>query len=727
MKFIFKASLFLFAISTLFGDELTVDPPQIWDADCLPCRPRIPLPPPEEVAENVVVDLSNPTYCEGVLSTECGGVLTAPELRIQAQKIEYTRQLDRDVPIFTISCEGNLLIDYKEWVLVGDKLYYDFISHRGFIINGRTAEPPWYISGREMLLLEEGNIIVLDGAITTSEGEVQDVVVTSPYLCLTAERRLIARDISFRVNSVPLFWWPKLELDLNTQGRIPFAVRFGWGGFKGSYISILYKFLSWNDFKATARLDGFFSKGVGAGIETVYNPADRPTEWYSRNYFAYDLPIDTPKRRNRYRFQGTYFDRLYDITVDGVYDLVSDGQMAADYTTQDFDLPTAGRTELNLRRQSKNWIANLFTKVRVNNFQSVNQELPTFRMHWHPFEIGQTGIVAQNTFKATWYNFVFSDKIINERRNFSSSRIAVNPFLYRPSFYGPLTITPEAGFIGIAYSNSPGGRSAGQAIGELGLKIESSLSRGWQRWKHVVEPYLHYQFLTKPRVTTNRHFIFSIDDGLDKLNLLRFGFRNSFFNKCDNRICRLFWFDLWANAFFGTHTIPQTIPKGYLDLEWIPFPRLLCVLNTAWNFQERQLDFVNVRLEWSWSPELAFSGELRHRSRFDWRKADFYNFILESVRTEEELLHSDLSDRRDTFLFRTFAHLTPNWSLEIDLRTGWNRKHQPHYFEYEIGLARIIFQHWRLGFTYEHRESDNRYAFSLLLNPGPPNPTKFGY
>ncbi len=43
------------------------------------------------------------------------------------------------------------------------------------------------------------------------------------------------------------------------------------------------------------------------------------------------------------------------------------------------------------------------------------------------------------------------------------------------------------------------------------------------------------------------------------------------------------------------------------------------------NFAESQVDYYNVRLDWTLNIDVAFGLEYRHRGRFDWRKADFYN------------------------------------------------------------------------------------------------------
>jgi len=723
--------LILLFFSSLFADELTVDPPHFWEKECLPAPP-VPLIPvvPQD---SVIVDLIDPLYENGILTTEHGGILTAPHLRIQARKIIYTKNADPDNPICTVQCEGGLLVDYEEWTLAGDLLYYDFKAHKGYLINGRTADPPWFVGGRELMLMEDGTLIILDGYLTTSEGEVQDLSLRSPYICLTPDHIITAKHVNIRVNELPVFWFPTVELNLNRVDRLPFAVKFGWGGLLGSYLSVLYQFFSWKDFEATARLDAFFGKGIGFGIETAFEPAWRPTRFFTRNYFANDIALDDPKRRDRYRFQGTYFDQFSDLVVEGMYDIVSDAEMAADYTYKDFCLPTAGRTQIDFRQRTPFWIADLFARVRVNRFQTVNQELPSFFLNWHTFQIPNTGILCENIFKAGFLHYVFSYDIRDKKadhhrfdraKNFSSGRLATHPFFYRPFCFGPATLTPEAGFIGIAYNKSP--RSGGpvvNALGELGAKLESSLSRCGTQWKHVIEPYLHYRYLTHPTVAPDRHYIFSINDGWGHLNMLRFGVRNSFFLKSDGLLLRPLWFDLWANAFFNTPTIPQVIPRGYLNVEWMPYDRLFVGIDSGWLFEHNQIDFYNAHADITVNENLAFGFEYRYRSRFYWRKADFYNFILDSVRPQQKLLDSPLSDPRTIFLFRIFARPTPSWTAKLDLRHGWHKKQQRSFLEYQFELTRIVFQHWKMMFIYEKREADkndHRFSFSLLMNPGPP-------
>lgn len=727
---------FLFLLFSLFSsllaDQLTTDPRIIWDTECVPCTPPACCPAPclpildrRREEEEVVLDLINPLYEDGVISTTEGGVLVGPRVRVQARKIVYTRQIDRVPMVFSVWCEGDLVVDYKDRVLTGETLYYDFISHTGRITCGKTAAFPWFIGGEEVLLCENGNVVIHGGYVTTSEGGEKDVMVISPEITVTPNQILSAQDVTFRIKGVPLLWIPKGGIDLKATKDSPFAFNFGWNGFLGTHLGVKYHFLTVGDFKGYARADGYFGRGLGVGFESEYDPKCSPTEFYTRNYYAHDLSIDDPEKKDRYRIQGTYFSKFLQdrLSCQFLYDFVSDAQMAADYVTHDFELNPAHRTEFNLRRQEESWIANLFVRAKVNSFQTINQELPSFEMDFHPFEIFQTGVIFDNAFRISYQDYSFSDDVIGAK-NFSSGRFEVHPRLYRPIAFSTLKITPEARFIGIAYSDSPSRKAVGQTAADFGCLVDTTLCRFYRGIKHTAIPYVDYHYITSPRAPLDRHFLFTIEDAYAHLNLLRFGMRHLFFFPPQTCCLSPLRLDIWTNAFFETKNVPVVFQKGYLMADWQPHPRLLLGLETAWNFQDHLLDFFNTRAEWTISERLACAVEYRQRSSYAWRKNDFYNFLLESVRSEESLLASPLSDRRNTILGRLFYTITPWTAARFEIRHGWNRVNQPNYFEYHLQFQTLLFQHWRLLFSYEKREEDNRYSVALKLDPGPPSRKK---
>lgn len=175
MRFTLLILIGFFSIP-LWGDELTVDPPQVWPADCIPCgRCAFPEDWCDSWDPNLCIDLRNPIYDKGVLSTFEGGVLWGSNIRIQAQKIEYIRKLEDPLPQHSVYCEGNILVDYKGHTLVGNSFFFDFCTQTGFLLCGKTSAPPWYVEGEKICLTADGTLIIENGSITTSEAGERDV------------------------------------------------------------------------------------------------------------------------------------------------------------------------------------------------------------------------------------------------------------------------------------------------------------------------------------------------------------------------------------------------------------------------------------------------------------------------------------------------------------------------------------------------------------------------
>nr|MCH9704148.1 hypothetical protein [Chlamydiota bacterium] len=409
--------------------------PELWYEECVPCEPEQTCPSPcPEGMERVEVNLLNPVYKEGILTTNEGGTLKAPKIRIQAQHIRYVTQQNHTPPLCNVYCEGDVLIDYGPWVITADAIFYDFMSETGYILNGYTASPPWFVGGREMTIDSGGELIVHDGYVTTSEGKGQnDPCVCAKRLTLTKNRIACASNVKIKVMKTPLLYLPKIKLNLKRMSRSPFSVKFGWGRFMDPYLSLVYNFLDWNDLKAWARIDGFFRHGVGVGIDTSFDPAWSDAAYYGRNYWVHDLAIDDPEKRNRWRYQGTYANRHFgkSLTVKAQYDFVSDGQMAYTYRTKDFDLKTAGSTKFLLRNEAKDFIAAMEGVIQVNRFQSVNQRLPLFTLNARPNEIGHTGILYSGELSGGYLNYIFSDAV-TPQTNFNGGRFSACPNLSRP-------------------------------------------------------------------------------------------------------------------------------------------------------------------------------------------------------------------------------------------------------------------------------------------------------
>lgn len=670
----------------------------------------------ELLAKGIVVDLHSPTYSDGVLSTCQGGVITGPNIRIQASSMIYTNKVIDFQPVLKVEAEENVMLEFGNYLFVGASLSYDFLTRTGVIYNARMGIEPWYLGGEKIVLCSDGSYIIYNGYITTSENSVNDWQISSTEATLIDNRFLSAKNVQFKIFSLPLFWLSRFKTDLDSIFDSPISYDIQWHGRQHTRFSMSYEIFSWNRFRSIIQLDYRIQRGPGASLETEYLSEDHKTSLNTINYMARDSSIDNPHERFRYLFQGTS-NSLWDedrISVDVTWDILSDKDMATDYSDRGLELDAAGPTQIHVRRQEDQaWIANFLTRLRVNGFQTVKQELPTFSGSIKPFVIGSTGIISENECSLSYLNFEYGNNL-SHVRNYQSTRVETNHKIYRSFRLGPLVNTPEIGGRIIVYGNSPHDNTQILTFCYFAHEITTQFHKRSGNLKHVIEPYARYEYLTYPTSTPPEHYIFDINDGWFRLDTMCFGVNQSLYYKnAENIISRYIYADLFAYAFFDTPTIHSTIPRVYGKLVWNIFPTLTQCLDTAWDIERGEIFHYNFLTEWTISQNFAVSTEYRHRSSYDWRKVEKYNFILDSFRTAKQLRRSQLSDRRDTLLLHFFFRFDPNWAVEFESRHGWNRLFEPRYNEYEIDVHATLRSAWNVKVAFQHKENeknDNRIA-----------------
>lgn len=673
--------------------------------------------------KGIKVDLRSPLYCEGVLSTTEGGVITGPGLRIQAHTIIYTRKMDPVSPVYSIHAEGDVALEFGSYFFVGKRLDYDFLTKTGVIYEARSAMEPWYFGGSAIELCADGSYVLYDGFITTSENYNTEWQVSAEKARLQKDNLFDAKNVRFQFVQLPLFWLPTFKANLDSIFDSPIRYNITWGGRQHTRLEMQYEIFSWKRIKNFLRLDYRIKRGLGGGFYTLYRSEDDKENFEMINYVARDSSVVKPKERTRYRFQGVYTN-FWDedkVSVDLSWDKLSDRDMATDYDDRNLEIETAGRTQLQVRRQQDDlWIANLFTRVRVNTFQTLKQELPSLEATLKPFAIGHTGIISENLWRLSYLDFQYA-KHSDRVHNFNSTRFEFYHKLYRAYRMGIFTTTPEVGGLAIYYGSNPHANDHWVTLGLFSVDTHTLLQRYYGTVKHVIKPFIRYKYYTFPGVRPNKHYIFDIEDGWYRLNMVTFGVDNSFYLRSFDHLNRLIHVELFANAFINTPTIKAAIPVIYSRTTWNSFPTLRHIFSIAWDTERNEFYHFNFRNEWTISPAAAFSLEWRHRDSFDWRKADHTNFILDSFRSEESLHKSQLSDRRDTLLLHLFYRWHPNWAVEFESRHGWNRKHEPNYSEYEVDILATVQTAWNIKLSYQRKEYDrNDNRFALYFNVGLP-------
>lgn len=655
----------------------------------------------------VNIDLKDPIYSEGVLCTSSGGVITADEIRIQAKTITYVKGEN------SLTAEGLLMVNYGPHLFVGEKIIYNLDTGLGVIEGGRGSLFPWSFGGGKITLLPGGSFHIENALFTTSESRSPDWSITVGSATLLKDRTLCGQNVRINILKTPIFWFPRFKTNLDFIFDNPMRIYFRTGGRRGTRAGLTYKLYTRGPWDLFLHLDYRLFKGPGGGFETKYASQDGKIRFETINYIARDTSIANPVERMRYRLQGAYHRIIPEqkTTINLTYDYLSDKYMATDYvdTTLKFLVPE--RTELQIKRQDSLFITNLFAKVKVNEYQSLKQELPTLQGVLHPINVA--GLIFEQRGSLSYLDYDYSEKLCHTH-DFHSFRACYLPTLYG-CFSRGINITPEARGVFIFYQNTP--KKEFLATGFFDVEMNLILHKNTRFGRHSLKPYLLYEGVLSPTANPNQHYIFDIEDGWSRLNTVRIGLKQGLY-RFDMRPLDC---DLFAYAFIDTKTLPKVVPRVYGNATFQMTPFIRHIFETAWDFDHNDLAHINGRLEWTASRNAALTIEYRHRNRYDFRKVDYFNFMMESFRTEQELVHSTLSDRRDTLLCHFFWRFNREWALEFTSRSGWQRVCEPNYMEYEINLAGTLRSAWNVRLAYQFLENDHRFVFGLSLGLKKPN------
>ncbi len=681
--------------------------------------------------EEITVDVTDPVYKDGVLSSDKGGIIQSSKMRVQAQNLEL-KEVDG---VKVLTAKDNLFLIYGKRFFVGDSFTYNFTTKQGVLENGVCNTEGVFIDGQKIIFNNDGTLTMDKALLTTSENKESPFSIRARNVSMDEEYKVKAKGITLSAFDTPVLYFPSYSRIMNKKFQPDPAVTYRAFWERGQGPLFLMRYRAWDkeglkvfwrgEFRTGNKDTGskatqyLVPRGAGMAVEIDYQDPDKQLfKFASRNFYAYDsFYNDThPKKyQSRYRIQGS-FDGMSEnkkIETAGKWDALSDRNMRSDFPTQLFELQTLGRTEGFVKARYDSAFTSLYVRPRINTFQGFKQELPTLKIAVKPYAIPKTGAIFENYFKLAYLDYVYADTLHGAVHDFRSGRIESSQSLVRPVQFGFLHATPKIGFQEIYYTNGQNESSELQALFHYDFSSHATLERTFTTLTHEVKPYLDFQGLTKPTASSTDIHIFSIQDGFHNLNQLKLGLKNSFFRNSEFSPLPGFSADLYAYNFFNAETLSKPFPKGYLDLVW-NYPKLTFQTNLGWNFQKNTYDHTNFALSWTVNEYFAASLELRHRGKFEWKKDNFYNYMLDVARPIDELANSPLSDERTSLFTRWQIQLAPLWTLQVQNHIGW-RPGQPFYHESKFDFYTTITNTWKLRLSYMRTVRTNQYSFGITL------------
>lgn len=397
------------------------------------------------------------------------------------------------------------------------------------------------------------------------------------------EHHVFITGCTMKVMGIPIFWMPFMYKPPDESPGL-FKVRGGqtknWGGF----ISVSKRFQLAEDpyINTKVMLDWYSLRGVGYGSDTDINTENSKTNIFG--YSIYDIrPTQEYKKRDTYRMRiphGRYNFKISNLThitprldFRGRFELESDFYFRNEFFNDQASAYSQPTTFGALEYQGDNFSTSLYIRARANDFYTVVEKLPEFKINIPRHELFKNiyyqGDFTLGYYKMNWRDFDKKRTVGNliDPSNYEAGRLDTLHFLYYPFNVGWLNITPRAGLRLTAYSNSskkainPGqlatmfivddpysdaplniqnydtkGGSKARFIGELGIEATTKISRSWQNVKnaywqldgirHIMEPYVNYTFVTDPSESRDHLYYFDEIDRITEQNFVRFGIKN---------------------------------------------------------------------------------------------------------------------------------------------------------------------------------------------------------
>ena len=669
------------------------------------------------------LNLSSPTYDDGVIVTTHGGVLESENMRNQAQNITYTKKkLPNGKLKWHVKASKDHHVKYFQKNFVGESLEYNFETKSGEITQANTQINAWYLSGEKIELTPTGTYKVKNVSLTTCEGPNSLWKIGLHDAQIENHNLVSAHNAFVKIGKVPVFWLPYFRAKLTTLKEIPAFYKFNSGGGAGWRLGLRYNVYSWRRLNVFWQFDYWFRRGPTTSLQFDYKALEHPTTFKANNFVAWNYRNSAPYNIYRNRVTGECKSKIFDrITIDAKYEKLSDEGVIDSYFNKNYFLQTERRTQLEAKMKADYWLGYLRSTIRINKFDTVSQELPILFLNLKPLNVFNSPLILDGTLNAGYLDYIFSDGPTRLFQNYRSPRLELKPRLYLPINLGPLHITPKAEYIAIGYGQSRLSHPVWNNIVNLETEINIRASKYLnQNLKHSVEPYVHYKFLSKPNINFNDHYFFDYQDAYSLLNQLRFGVKQSLFRKSNSKLTLPLSVDVYSQFFFNQGQIGSEIPKMYIDLSsrFSSFYTSICF---GQNFQHSQIDYFNARSAMSFSEDFALSVSFMYRSRFHYRKADYNSYLLDVFRSQADLLASPLSDRRNVLQAKIYWRALRDLIIEFESRSGWNRRNLPAYNEYWIHLTFLLPCNWRFTVTPYKTVSDGwQILWKIQLGGAPP-------
>jgi LPS-assembly protein len=464
------------------------------------------------------------------------------EVVIEYQDVKITADAARyDFPTKTAVLTGHVVIDQGPTRLSGTRGTFDLDTKTGALEDATADLPPtFHIVASTIEKIGEATYRIRDGVFTACEMPNPEWSFTLSEATVTLDDYARMKNVAFKAGPVPVLYtpyliWPTKE-DRASGMLVP---GIGYSNQRGGYLGLSYFWVTGRPTDITTQLDAYTDGSIGGGLESRWRPTEESAGLF-QGYVIRDqqatvcVPLAQAPPDG-----GNGFCTLPDGTV-GVYTVQAETRWKLRLDHAADDLPLGFRGVLSVRDYSdqqylqdfeRSFALNSARQIVSRGFLTKNFGSDSLNVRFERSETFYSSTVIQERFpsleffhrtapigRSPFYLSLessLSALYINRGRDFA--RGTYGRFDLRPVFSFPfkeipwLSFTARAGGRVTQYTNSLDGVGtdfSGEAFtrtyGEGGVSfVGPSFSRiydttigPWDKFKHVIEPRVDYQYVS---------------------------------------------------------------------------------------------------------------------------------------------------------------------------------------------------------------------------------------
>jgi hypothetical protein len=449
------------------------------------------------------------------------------------EKIEFGRLGSDDsfaaTTVTSVYLRGNIVMTEGTRSIRADEILYDFENRRAVAVRAEMRNfdagrgLPVYLRAAQLLQVSDEVFEAEDIVLTTSEFYLPQISLTASNMVLTDTTAIEARrgqeagknsyegvldNMQMKFENLTIFGWPKFRTNFERPDVPIRKVRFGHDSDFGTTIETqwyLARLLGRKEpagVESTLYLDYYSKRGLGAGVDIEYkreNYFGDITGYIIDDHGEDDLGRTSsrknlePENELRGRFSTRHRQYLpYDWQVITELSYISDENFLESFYRNEFNVGKENETLIYLKRLKDNWGFSFLSKFRINDWETMTEEIPTVEFHlaggsfWEDRLTYYTDTqvsrlrdrMGDGSSESGFYSFAFTRHEVDMPFMWQSVKVV-------PYVAGTYAYEDDDGF-GLTLDNSPTGPEDKGFLGEWGVRASTMY------WKE--DPYLRSSF-----------------------------------------------------------------------------------------------------------------------------------------------------------------------------------------------------------------------------------------